>query len=156
MGLSLGHSHGHGSVGGKVLVEREAVALADLVEERVGLGCLIRCGLDISALTSSLLSLLGEESHELLFVEAAIAVGVALGELVADALHVVSSVVGVVLILLTAGLTGSELLWGSVRLPVVVALQAEGLELFGELRGDLDHFVLGNGFFDSKDSFLFI
>ena len=50
-------------------------------------------------------------------------------------------VVGIVLVLLTACLAGSELLWGSILLPVVVALEAEGLELFGELWGDSDHFV---------------
>ena len=145
-GLGFSHSHGHGSVGGKVLIEGEAVALADLVEERVSLGSLIRRRLDIGTLASSLLSLLGEEVEELFHVEAAIAVGVALGEFVADALHMVCAVVGIVLVLLTACLAGSELLWGSVLLPVVVALEAEGLELFGELRGDSDHFVFWEWF----------
>ena len=146
-GLGLSHSDHHGTVGREVLIESEAFALAgDLVEERVGLLRLVGLGLEVGALASSLLSLLGEEVEELFHVEAAIAVGVALGEFVADALHMVCGVVGIVLVLLTACLAGSELLWGSVLLPVVVALETEGLELFRELRGDSDHFIFREWF----------
>ena len=133
--LEVQHALAHGAVPGEEVFDGEAIALADLVKKSVASGRRVSCRLDVVALANSLLSLLDKEGVPLLFVEAAVAVAVAGSKVGSDAGQLLCLLLFCVVTCL-ASILGSLLLCGCDSLEVVPALDAEGLELFGEFGGD--------------------